>query len=120
NRCALTLAALCVERAFASIRTSFFSMRLSLFRLWGCCPAFAEGTDTRGSYDANPGASPYEHSAARILQSGQRAGAVPGIDPAAQRGPRGPKTVDDRSRVGALLYVHSFVGGMGRRSAICK
>jgi hypothetical protein len=41
NRCALTLAALCGERAFASIKTSFFSMRLSLFRLWGRCRAFA-------------------------------------------------------------------------------
>src|SRR5262249_48992753 len=71
-------------------------------------------------YDANPHASPYDHSAARLLHSGQRAGAVPGIDPAAQRDPRGPKTVEDRSRVGALLCVHSFVGGMGRSSAIRK
>jgi hypothetical protein len=48
-----------------------------------------EGTDARESYDANPYASPYDHSAARILHSGQRAGAVPGIDPAeAERGDR--------------------------------
>src|SRR5262249_17253926 len=47
-------------------------------------------------------------------------GNAPGIDPAAQRGPRGPKPVDDRSRVGALLYVHSFVAGVGRSSAIRK
>jgi hypothetical protein len=90
------------------------------FVSWGCCRAFAGGNRCEESYDANPYASPYDHSAARILHSGQCAGAVPGISPAAQRGPRGPKTVDDRSRVGALLYVHSFVGGMGRSSAIRK
>src|SRR5262249_54227236 len=33
NRCAPTLVALCVERVFASIRKSFFSMRFSLFNL---------------------------------------------------------------------------------------
>ena|SRR6516165_749716 len=78
-----------------------------------------EGTDARESYDANPYASPSDHSsAARILRSGQRAGAVPAIDPAPQRGPRNSKTVEDRSRIGALLYVQSFVAGVGRSSAI--
>src|SRR5262249_47265473 len=33
NRCAPTLVALCVERVFASIRKSFFSIRFSLFIL---------------------------------------------------------------------------------------
>ena len=68
-----------------------------------------------------PYASPCDHlSAARILRSGQRAGAVPGIDPAPQRRPRNSKTVEDRSGIGALLYVQSFVAGMGRSSAIRK
>jgi hypothetical protein len=42
----------------------------------------------------------------------------PQIDPAPQRGPRNSKTVEDRSRIGALLYVQSFVAGVGRSSEI--
>jgi hypothetical protein len=53
-----------------------------------------------------------------LVGSGQRAGAVPGIDPAAQRGRRGHKTEDKRCAIGPLRSVQSFFYGMGCNSPI--
>src|ERR1700682_4731330 len=59
------------------------------------------------SFDADAYASPCDDNADRNLQSGQRAGAMPRIDPAAQRGCRGLKTDEARPDIGPLRSVHS-------------
>jgi hypothetical protein len=65
------------------------------------------------SFDANAYACPCDDNADRNLQSGQRAGAMPRIDPTAQRGCRGLKTDEARPDIGPLRSVHSFFHGMG-------
>jgi hypothetical protein len=47
----------------------------------------------RKSFDADASANPRDDGASWILRSGQRAGTVPGIDPASQRSRRGHKTI---------------------------
>ena len=60
---------------------------------------------TRKSFDEDAFAGPCDDGAGRILQSGQRAGAVPRIDPAAQRGCSGLKTCEGRPNMGPLRSV---------------
>ena len=69
------------------------------------------------SFDADADVSPCDNSANRILQLGQRAGAMSRIDPAAQRGGGGLKT-DARPDIEPLRSVYSFVHGMGRDGPI--
>ena len=80
--------------------------------------ARAAAIDARTSCHADASDNPRGDGASRILQLGQRAGPVPGIDPAAQRGRTGHKSDNKRRAIGPLRSVHSLCDGMGRDSPI--
>jgi hypothetical protein len=96
-------------------RCGFAAPQISRVRWLQCEDIFARAVaiGVRKSFDADPFASPCDDGARRILQSGRRTGAVPGIDPAARRGCSGLGKSEGFSDVGPLRGVCSFFHGVG-------